>query len=322
METIFISVAAQDDEELKHTIDNAFKNADLPERVFVGVALTAMKSKTLKDLKSRSNKNNNIVFDFIKQKRNNLKTLGIGKGRFRAASLYNNQDYMLQIDCHTFLDISWDTKLISFFKEASEHVEGKIVLSAIPPVYRYCCTEHNFPIKSNPESRYPYYENNSFFVNVVPRWTEANVLNKGLKKFLPVSKVSPAFIFGNKDFANNHGIHKDAIFYDEDFTQSVNLFNKDFAFVFPNIEDFPVMHLDSNGIIKGHDRYFFLNYLNANNNDLIHEKLRAEYINFVKNKENLKALEKYRKYSKVDPIKGFFSFKKEIIPESFRLDER
>jgi len=319
---IFLSIAAQDDEELKNTLTSAFENADNPERVFVGVFLSAMHKKTKKELTNLAKQNKNIRFTLVKQRKNNLKTLGIGKGRRGAADLYLDEDYMIQIDCHSYFDKSWDTYLISLFEEAISFVgDDKLVLTGIPPVYRYCCTDHNMPLKTERKTRYPFYMTSSFFVNTVPRWMDIDIIKNKKEKFIPVVKASPAFIIGNKKFANNPGIHKKAIFYDEDLTQSINLFGNGFAFAFPNIEDLPISHLDSDGIIEGHERYFFLDYLNKENNYLIHEQLKEEYKNFIKDPNNSDNVEKYYKYSKVHPLKGCFSLEHDVVPKRFRLEQ-
>lgn len=322
MKKIFLSIAAQDDKELKHTLTSAFENADNPERIFAGVFLSAMHKQTKKELTDLAKKNSNIRFTLVKQKRNNLKTLGIGKGRQGAADLYLDEDYMIQIDCHSNFDKSWDTYLISLFEEAVSFVgDDKIVLTGIPPAYRYCCTKHNVPLKTEVKTRYPFYMTSSFFVNSVPRWTDADIVRSNKEKFLPVVKANPAFIMGNKKFANNPGIHKRAIFYDEDLTQSINLFGDGFAFVFPNIEDLPICHLDSEGAIEGHTRYFFLDYLNKENNYIIHEQLKEEYFRFIEDPINSENVKKYYKYSKVHPTKGCFSLENNLVPKRFRLEQ-
>jgi len=316
--TIFLSIASQDDEELKHTLQNAFTNAHNPERVYAGVGLTAMHSKTLRDLKKISKNNKRVSYTFTKQRKNDISTLGIGKGRSKAASLYKNQDYFIQIDSHTFLSKGWDANLINLYEEARQDLDlEKFVISNIPAVYKYCCHKHKDPIKAEPDSRYPYFMTHSFFVDSVPRWKEFAIYNFRDEMFLPVAKVSPAFIMGDSKFGRNTGIHPNAIFYDEDFTQSANLFGNGFSFVFLNIDDFPVRHLDSNGIVKGHSRYFFLDYLNQENNKKIHEKLKEEYYKFVNDPKNKETLSRYRQYSKVDPIKGCFTTNADIVPETF-----
>ena len=157
-----------------------------------------------------------------------------------------------------------------------------------------------------------------FFIDVVPSWSEVEVSLVRSEKFLPQAKLSPAFVMGSKNFAKNPGIHYEATFYDEDLTQSINLFDRGFAFVFPNVEDLPVRHLDSRGIVKGHTRFFLLDYLNQEEQDLLHDNLKKQYLKFVKNDANKSAIEKYKKYSKVDAVKGCFTNNKNLVPESFR----
>lgn len=316
--TIFVAIAAQDDEELKHTVSYIFHNANLPGNIKVGVALTAKKHKSLKELKKLAKKYD-VDFNFIKQKKNNLSSLGIGKGRSRAATLYSGQDYMIQIDCHTFFDKGWDTTLIYLFEEACKEVGDKdIVLTGIPPAYKYCCSKHNEPIKTGSNTRYPFYEPQHFFVDIIPKWKETDIINVTQKQFLPCSKVSPAFIMGGKSFANNPGIHYSATFYDEDLTQSVNLFSRGFAFVFPNVLDLPVRHLDSNGIVKGHDRSFILDYVDRENKLLLHENMKKEYLKFAKDPKNKDAVQKYKDYARVDLLKGCFIYNQNLVPGSFR----
>lgn len=317
-ETIFISIAAQDDEELKFTVKYIFENAEYPERVFVGIALTAMKRKTLKEAK-RLAEQYNVSLDFVKQNKNDLSVLGIGKGRTRAASLYSDQDYMIQIDCHSFFAKSWDVDLINLFNEARSFLQTEnFVLTAIPPAYRYCCAKHPDPEKTGSQTRYPFYETQKFFIDVIPKWAESNIIETRKEKFLPCAKASPAFIMGDKRFAKNPGIYQKATFYDEDLTQSFDLFSRGFFFVFPNIEDLPVRHLDSNGIIKGHDRFFILDYLDSEHNDLLHSNMKKEYLDFANRFKNTKEFIEYKKYAKVDLIKGCFTKNVNIVPESFR----
>lgn len=313
-------MAAQDDEETKYAINNAFLNAQHPERVFIGIALTAQEKKFLNDVKTIMSNNPNVFLDYKKQKRNDLSTLGIGQGRKRASALYQNQDYMLQVDCHSYFDTNWDSKLIDLFEEAKKDVEHeKLLLSCIPPAYRY---EDNEVVKVNePTTRYATYVLSDFFISVVPKWQEVDIIKIRKEKFLPAHKLNPAMVFGDHNFAKDPGICKTAIFYDEDWTQQLNLFDKDFVFVFPNIKDFPIRHLDGNFEIKGHQRKFFLDYLNQKNNDLIHERLKENYLSFISNPENQEKINKYYKYSKAHAKKGYISIAQDFVPKRYRIEE-
>lgn len=315
--TIFISMPSQDDKETAYAIDHAFANADHPENIFIGIALTCMSTKYLKEIKKRMKDNPNIRLDYKKQKRNDIDTLGIGQGRTRAAKLYKNEDYMLQIDCHSYLDKNWDTKLISYFNESKEIVKKKnLVISCIPPIYFYDKNE-NVVKENNPKTRYGTYVVGDFFVNVVPRWAEVDILDINKNNFIPAHKLNPACVFGDKNFANDPGVWEKATFYDEDWTQQLNLFDRDFAFVFPNFENFPVRHLDGDLETKKHSRLFFTEYLSKNKVKEIHQKLIKNYKEFVNDPKNQNAINKYRNYSKADAKMGYFFPLKNFVPEGF-----
>lgn len=315
--TVFVSMPAQDDEETAYAIDHAFSNAEFPERVFIGIALTSMSTKYLKEIKKRMKSNPNIRLDYKKQKKNDISTLGIGQGRTRASKLYQNEDYMLQIDCHSYLDKNWDSNLINYFKEAKDIVNKEnFVISCIPPMYFY--DENDNVIKiDEPATRYGTYVADSFFIGVVPQWTEIDSLTLSNKKFIPAHKLNPACVFGDKNFAVDPGICPTAIFYDEDWTQQLYLFGKDFSFVFPNFKDFPVRHLDGDYQIKNHKRLFFTEYLSDKENKKVHQNLVDNYKNYISDPKNQEAIKKYRAYSKADAKRGYFSSVNNFIPKDF-----
>ena len=305
-----------DDEEVIHTVNSIFQNADRPELVYVGVGITAKNSKYKKIFRKMSKDNTNIRFTFVKQKKNNLQTLGVGKGRTMAQSLYRNEDYFMQVDSHSYFDKSWDSKIISLFKEAIKDVGStKLVLTCIPPRYKY--NNKGKPEKIEPFTRYPVFVP-GLFVNSVPRWESEDSLKISQKRIIPSLKANSAFMFGNSEFAKNTGISKDSIFYDEEIVYSINLFGDGFALAFPNVPDFPVMHLDGDAIIKGHERSFFLDYLDSKHSNLIHENLQNHYKNFILDPKNKEKINKYAKYAKVDLARGHYSAQPSTIPKTFR----
>lgn len=316
--TIFVSMAAMDDEELYHTIRNAFENAKNPENIFFGIHLTCKSSKTKKDLQKVSKKYQRVQYSVDHQKKNDIKTLGVGRGRSKAHAFYNNQDYLLQIDCHSYLDKFWDSRLIEIFEEAVKEVgDDLLVVTAIPRAYGY---EKDGSIKKQgSKTRCSYFKTESFFSKVVPQWGEFDSSDTFEERFLPSVKVNSACVFGNKKFANNPGINPEAIFYDEEITQTYNLFGRGLALVFPNFEDFPVSHLDGEYMTKGHERPFFLDYLDRDSTEAIHDKLVFNYLKFANDPNNQEAINLYRKYSKVDAKKGYFLQQQFFIPKSYRV---
>jgi len=320
-ETIFVAMASQDDEETKYAIKHAFENAKNPERVYVGVGLTCSKAKHKKEIEQIVKQNQNVSMHYVKQRKNSLKTIGIGQGRTRAANLYKNQDYMLQVDCHSFFDDDWDEKMINMFNEAKKEVgDNNFVLSCIPLIYTYD-KEDNVVKEDLPKTRYGTYVMDEFFVEVVPRWTESDIFSLYPNQFLPAHKLNPACTFGNKKFAENPGIHYEAIFYDEDWTQQLNLIERDFAFVFPSFEDFPIRHLDGSYCTPGHERAFLTDYLTKNKSNEMHENLKNNYLKFVTDSSRVNSVNKYYRYSKAHAVKGYFSASSKPFPKSYRIEK-
>jgi len=116
---IFISLVAFMDDELENTLNNIYKTAKDPKRVFVGVY--NMDDRELK----YKNKNVTIVTKHPSE---------IDYGRCRAETqteLYNNEDYYMQIAPHSRLVQDWDEKFIEEYKKQ----KGKVVLCGLPMGY-------------------------------------------------------------------------------------------------------------------------------------------------------------------------------------------
>jgi hypothetical protein len=304
-----------DDEEILHTVNSIFENAEYPEKVFVGIGLTAMKSKTLSLVKKISKKYPNVRFSFTRQKKNNVDTLGVGLGRLKAQQLYRGEDYFMQVDSHCYFEKKWDPYVISLFLEAVQKVgDEKVVLTCIPPRYSY---NNGKQERLDSGVRYPQFVD-GFFVGVVPMWQSQDSLQVSSEKIIPSSKANSAFLFGNKELAKDTGVVSSAIFYDEEILYSINLFGNGFALAFPNVPDFPIMHLDGDAEIEGHRRSFFLDYLNESHSEKIHEKLKKNYTSFVFDPRNKEKVEKYKRYAKIDPKLGYFSSQGGSIPKNFR----
>lgn len=316
--TIFVSIASIDDEELKYTLDYIYDNAKYPERVFVGISLIAMKRKSFRDLAKIVKKYKNVTAISHKQKYNDLSTLGVGFNRKRAEELYSGQDYFMQVDAHSFFELNWDERIIELFEEAVAEVgDDNVVLTCIPPIYGYTDEENVVAIRS-PRVRYPQYIVGELFVSAVPRWSDIDSLEISDKKFLPSVKANSAMMFGTKELAKDTGTQSKSMFYDEEVIYSIELFGRGFALVFPNIEDFPVRHLDGDYTVPGHSRAFMLEYLDQEKEDELHRNLKEHYLSYIENPKNKEKLEVYKKYAKVDYKRGHFSARRFYVPEEYR----
>lgn len=315
--TIFVSIASVDDEELWHSVVSIYENSKHPENIYVGIYALGRSNKLFRQVKKLAKTYPNVRYIVEKQKRNNIDTLGAGRGRSKAYSLYANEDYFLQVDSHTYFFKSWDSKMLDLFQEASEKIGNrKIVLTCIPPIYGYDVDERVVRFGNN---RYPEWQRGNLYVGAVPAWSDFDVLAAGkYEKFIPAVKACPAMMFGDKNFASDIGVNKNCIFYDEDLVHTYELFGRGMSLVFPNVENFPIAHLDSDRIINGHDRTFFLKYLDKAHDKKLHETLKNNYLSYISNPKNQEKIEKYKKYAKVDPLIGYFSSVNQFVPKDYK----
>lgn len=121
---IFIAIIAFNEKYLQQTIDSALTKADHSDRIYFGVL---------------EHRTDNVFSDF--QHYNNVKhihlhydaVLGVGVPRTLVLQLYNNEDFILQIDAHMIFDEGWDSKLIANYLTIIEDTGSqKIVITGRP----------------------------------------------------------------------------------------------------------------------------------------------------------------------------------------------
>jgi hypothetical protein len=122
---IFVHIASYRDPELQNTIDTLMKTADNPQNISVGIC-----QQTTPD-------------HFIKFPYENIKYLNLdhldSKGacwaRYLAGTLYNNEEYFLQIDSHIIMVEHWDTLLIEQVEMATKLTTNKCIFAMYPAAY-------------------------------------------------------------------------------------------------------------------------------------------------------------------------------------------
>ena len=124
MSKIFVSIACFMDPDVVNTIDNCFKQAKNPENITIGVCLQY-----------------NLTDTFFKKYENHpqvkLKTMhykeakGPMYARYFCTKLVTNEEYFLQIDCHTRFYKDWDEIIIEELKKC-EKLHDKCVISHYP----------------------------------------------------------------------------------------------------------------------------------------------------------------------------------------------
>lgn len=318
-ETIFLSIASIEDTEIVETVRCAIESADIPERVFVGVYLLDSNKSNYKKLLSLKKKYNNISIRYEKLIKNSLSQLGVGRGRYLAQELYDDQDYFMQVDAHTWLLDGWDSYMINMFKEAkSETGNDLTVITRIPAYYNY--SDYNIKQSLEPVNFHPYtaYSKLELSPGGVPKWSQFKFdANKYSGKYYPAVKANSACSFGDRNFAQDTGIRPYVLYYEEDIIMSVELYGRGFSMVFPNVDDFPVYHLNYTDINKyGGKRKFFSYMLSQKLQNEITDKIRSNFSGYVNDSSNAQKIAEYEKYANLLMKYGAKSDYK--VPEQYR----
>jgi len=315
--SIFVSLCCLGvDTELIKTIKSAKDNASDSDSIHIGIAFIGNKEFYEKIIEETSDYTN------IKHSFHELKTnLGVGRGRRLATNLYENQDYFLQVDAHTFFLQDWDKFLIERLGLACEETGNqKTVLSGFPGRYGYVDDEGNDVFWVDSRGGYPVYLKDIYcltpinfagvkinrfksYKNLIPKWNPINsnqVLEKMYSEnnFIPLIKISAAFMFGNSIFANYTGLDEKSKFWEEEILQSINLINEGFSLAFTG-PYLPVNHFYSED--KRDDRgtrEFYTDYAMASD---LHNEIASNLMDYVR--KNKKKVKRYNRYIGFDILK-------------------
>lgn len=320
MTSIYVSIPNCLDKEYYKTLDDIFLNSDNPNNIYVGTAhsIPFKNKKHIDEIKNNTSQYSNIRFKFLNHYRNS----GVGYGRKESMSMYDGEDYILQIDSHTMLKQSWDTKLIEYYNNAKNFSKNKnkTILSTYLSCYKYydnknrdycfgvlppyscyiseediIAFDRDFDSKKNWKSLY----------SPIPRWvtpTEDDFYNFIKNNFVLAQKISANFIFSNKTFAEdyNKSIPFPFIFFEEEFIMSVELYNLGYSFIYPNFQ-LPLAHLYADNFNEFYSRSESV--IDQNNDRMmVAKKNISDYLN--NNQDKIKKYAKYAglTYPELNPI--------------------
>lgn len=138
--SIFINIAAYNEDDLVDTVNSALTKAAYPENIFIGI-LMQYPDKNFPDLSMYKN---------VKTKKNDsLVGLGLGMARGIASEFYDNEEFYLQIDAHTVFKQDWDTTLIKNYINLKEIAEKPIISSYVPYYYKNASTGEKVTMANN-----------------------------------------------------------------------------------------------------------------------------------------------------------------------------
>ena len=128
MESIFVSIASYQDSEIFITVDDLFKRATNPQRIYAGVFLqdTEVVNKKFK----LQFQNKNIKVKHVQPE--NAEGCGWARNIIMK-ELYKNEDYFLLVDSHSRFKIGWDVEYINMLNKTPT----ESVISGFPREYHF-----------------------------------------------------------------------------------------------------------------------------------------------------------------------------------------
>jgi hypothetical protein len=319
MDTIFVAFPALDDTEVIPTIVDAFKKAKHPERVYVGTALLYSTWRYKFDFKQGIKPyKNNVRYNSTRVTALNVfETLGVGRGRKLASELYDNEDYVLQVDSHTLFPQDWDENLINLHKEAEESLKlNKVLLTGYSGHFHYAGEGQREPFTDGGKLRYPFIHEEQRFSAIIPNWWDIPLPPDYPHKFVPCIKFNANFAFGDRSFGEYSGVLEEAVFFEEELTQTINLTAAGFNFVFPVSNEPLICHLySSHANVYGGSRAGFHQYMSDLVLQVFNRRTEENYLKFIQNPENQEAIKKWEKYAKCSL--AFGPLKSNYIPEYY-----
>ena len=125
-DTIFVSVATYRDSSCTTTISEIFSKAKYPNNIYVGITQQNKKEDSDCHLDNKYNNIRIIRIPYYEAK-------GPTYARYWCSTLWNGEEYFLQIDSHTNFVQDWDIKIINMLKNLKSQGYNKPVISHYPP---------------------------------------------------------------------------------------------------------------------------------------------------------------------------------------------
>jgi hypothetical protein len=233
LKSIFISIPCLRDKEIYKTLEDIFSKAKHPSRVYVGLfyQYASNDERNYVSAQLTSYKNLRTQFEDIQN------TIGINKGRNGAKSLYQNEDYFLQIDSHTKFEKNWDSDIIKCLEDAVEYVgSNKVILTSYLNEYHYVkgIRVKRSLRKKTTKPTYNYMVNEDLVLGFLPRWK--NLIPDTKDPFIPARKFAANFTFTYGSYEKDLSLSENIIFWSEEYLKTIELLSLGYALVYPNRE--------------------------------------------------------------------------------------
>jgi hypothetical protein len=196
MKKIFVMIPSLFDPSIQKTVEDCLEKAKYPDRITFGLSLQGVENVDFSHIKNEKRiiiLEKNIVY-------------GIGKTRYHLQQLYNNEDYILSIDCHTGFSNNWDQTLIDQHNLIQN--DKAIITQFLSERFMTNCTKSKY-IYSTPDAWGLKYVNSTDLDFIKDRHIS--------------QRAAPHFMFGTKELSK---IPYPYMYFwgDEDHILSIKLF--------------------------------------------------------------------------------------------------
>ena len=230
---IFISIASYCDELLFFTLKDCLKKANKPDNLTF--AVVDQNDATQREKIDKLSFHNQVKYVYI----NKIDTLGVSWARNIAFSLWDNEEYLLQIDSHMLFEQDWDLSLLQQYKEL-QSISKKPIITTYP--YNFTFDENEKPVHSNNSSKYvlvlrPHPDTSLSEDNAVLRFRAEHQLSD-----TPVlgCHIAAGFVFTSASFIEEVPYDPYLYFHGEEQSLSLRSYSKGWDIYHPNV--IPLYH--------------------------------------------------------------------------------
>lgn len=224
---IFVSIASYCDELLFYTINDCIKKSKNPENIFFGIV--DQNESNQRDLIDKLEYSNRIRYVYI----NKIDSLGVCWARSIAFSLWNNEEYLLQIDSHMLFEENWDETIIKQYNELKFR-SNKPILTIYP--YGFKFDEFNNPTftKQSEETILvlkPMNDSNFAENNSILKFRAEHMFSK---EHTMGFHIAAGFIFTSSEFIEEIPYDPYLYFHGEEQSLAIRAFTKGWDIYHPN----------------------------------------------------------------------------------------
>lgn len=236
MASIFIQLASYHDFELGKTMYDAIYKSSKFHEIHFGVHNCYYKEK---EMYIPQYPNLRIVESLAPE------NIGVGIARSIANSLYDGQDYYLQIDAHTRFEYNWDDSLIKLIEQYKDYGFEKPLLSMYPGTWRYNdnlkeVIEYSTEVTSTAFKDKPEMFEESMIPNQVAVAPEDWIYQKA---------IAGGFIFTTGDYAEL-GVNEKIMFYGEEIIMAARAYTHGYDLLIPDKHYIYHLYFDTDSVFQ------------------------------------------------------------------------